>query len=800
MSVKIKVLYLEDSDSDAKLIKSKISLKEYDFEIRRVVNKADFLAELNNTDFDIVLSKYFIPGYSGLNALKDTKRQLSDTPFIFIFENLDEGIIEKVLRDGVTDVVQKKNLDRLSISLIRAINDLEEKQKRKDIEKRLKVSQDLLQKIMDTSPNIIFLFDVINQKLRFVNYKAEDLIGYSEEELFSMDENILEEIIPGINTESCNADIQKLLKADSDEVAECEFKIRTKNNEWKWLLVRGSLFEKDEEGKVHVIVGIAEDITDKKNADLLVDIEFRISQNLASAESMKFTLGQILETICSYTNWDIGELWVFDFELKEFSVYDMWCGKKELKGFIDESERLLKKKEQWFQHRILNWKKTLWSNNLQSDENFIRKNLAVEYNLNSYYGFPIYYGDKVIAVINFLSREKKNFDNSLIKMLNSISNKLAAYIQKKKAEEGLIKSEELFRLVAKASNEIIWDYNVVKQIIWFNENFYKVLGYLHEDNVDKYDIWLSKIHPEDKEEFIQKYFNVVKQKEKYWTHKFRFLKKNGEYAHMLSRGYLVYENDQLIRVVGAQNDITEQKEYEDQINNALYQAKETDRLKSEFLAQMSHEIRTPLSVILSYASILKEEFENKVDPDFKTVFSGIDSAGRRLIRTVDLILNMSVVQTGKYEPVFRKLNLKNMMKSAIQEFNSLAHAKELNINFNVEAEDFHVEGDEYTINQIFQNLIDNAIKYTEKGSVNIRIFTDEKDRTCVSVEDSGIGISKEFIPIIFTPFTQESTGYSRRFEGNGLGLALTKKYAEINNAEVKVDSEVGKGTIFSVCF
>jgi signal transduction histidine kinase len=108
--------------------------------------------------------------------------------------------------------------------------------------------------------------------------------------------------------------------------------------------------------------------------------------------------------------------------------------------------------------------------------------------------------------------------------------------------------------------------------------------------------------------------------------------------------------------------------------------------------------------------------------------------------------------------------------------------------------------DKYTVIQIFQNIIDNAIKYTKKGFVRIVIEDDRYNRLLVLVEDSGIGMSQEYIKDIFVPFSQEDIGRRREYEGNGLGLALAKKYCEINNATLKVESKKNTGSVFTVVF
>ncbi|OGU54759.1 MAG: hypothetical protein A2V66_08290 [Ignavibacteria bacterium RBG_13_36_8] len=239
--------------------------------------------------------------------------------------------------------------------------------------------------------------------------------------------------------------------------------------------------------------------------------------------------------------------------------------------------------------------------------------------------------------------------------------------------------------------------------------------------------------------------------------------------------------------------------YED-LSIAKENAERSDKLKTEFLAQMSHEIRTPLNTVLNSAGIIKEEIEDKNNDGLEEYFDIIECSGKRLIRTVDLILNMSEIQTGtiKVEPI--ALDIYNdVMHDLYEQYKIAAEEKGLKLHIKKNVVVCKIKADEYCVNQIFANLIDNAIKYTHEGEIKISI-EQVNDSTYVSVSDTGIGISKEYLHNLFNPFSQEDQGYSRRFEGNGLGLALVKKYCDLNNAQIEVESEKGKGSTFKVIF
>jgi signal transduction histidine kinase len=240
-------------------------------------------------------------------------------------------------------------------------------------------------------------------------------------------------------------------------------------------------------------------------------------------------------------------------------------------------------------------------------------------------------------------------------------------------------------------------------------------------------------------------------------------------------------------------------------NNELITAKEkaekSDRLKSEFLAQMSHEIRTPINVLLNFVMLMKDETEH-LSEDVKEFLPSVDSAGRRIVRTTDQILNMAEIQADTYEPRFSRTDLvEDIIKNEFFDYQSEAKAKELIYDLNVLTDDPAVILDSHGVTSIFSNLIDNAIKYTPpKGSVKVNVNRDGNGHLYFEVSDTGIGISEEYIERIFDHFSQEEQGYTRKFDGTGLGMTLVKKYCEMNKAELDIKSVKDKGTTIRVTF
>ena len=244
----------------------------------------------------------------------------------------------------------------------------------------------------------------------------------------------------------------------------------------------------------------------------------------------------------------------------------------------------------------------------------------------------------------------------------------------------------------------------------------------------------------------------------------------------------------------------ERLQYVKELVLAKEDAERSNNLKSDFLAQMSHEIRTPVNTILSFTSLLKESLEDHLDEDLKDSFNIIENGGSRLIRTIDLILNVSQIQSGNLSLSITKLNLITILKNIISEFRHTAKKQDLDLIFKSKHRKLSINGDNYTITQIFANLIHNSIKYTSNGSITIIAERKTSREIIIKVKDTGVGMSSDFLTQLFDPFSQEETGYTRRFEGTGLGLTLVRKYCELNNASISVKSRKNIGTTFTVKF
>ena len=410
--------------------------------------------------------------------------------------------------------------------------------------------------------------------------------------------------------------------------------------------------------------------------------------------------------------------------------------------------------------------------------------------------------DRVNSLLSELDRSSNEVESLNKKLHDVFKDKIAELNfeinQRKKAEISLQKSEEQFRLVFQNAPIGIVIISTEGKIISVNRSFCETIGFERDEIIGIPIKYLFEKN--DLEGFGGESLDYDGSPIADINTEKILLKKEGKEIHVIVKSVSVLdEKGKVKHYVMQLLDITEIKRVQRELVDALNKAEESDRLKSAFLAQMSHEIRTPLNVILTSIPLLADEISSK-DDELKIILDSVKSAGRRLQRTIDMILNMSSVQSGNYKPVFEKFDLIADLKKMINEFKSLSSDKGLALKFTHTSDTSFIVADRYTVNQVFQNLINNAIKYTLKGYIEVFVRNINSSKIKVEIRDSGIGMSEDYLKKLFTPFSQEDVGYKREFEGNGLGLALVKKYIELNKAEIEVESEKNIGSVFSVTF
>ncbi len=390
--------------------------------------------------------------------------------------------------------------------------------------------------------------------------------------------------------------------------------------------------------------------------------------------------------------------------------------------------------------------------------------------------------------------------SSILDAEGKITNFLAVkedITEKKKSEVKLVESEAQFRSVWENSIDALRLTDGSSIILEVNQAYCKLVGKTKKELEGKtYDIVYSDSDPhlvsKFKEDFKTRNIRLNYENEvTYWDGRKIWLE--------ISNSFIDIEN-QPTKLLSIFRKITERKEAEKQLISTKEKAEEISRLKSNFLANMSHELRTPMIGILGFAEILKEELGN---PEQKEMIEIIHSGGERLLQTLNQLLDLSRIESNKLDLNLTHVNLREMVSELIKSYDSAALKKNLYLRQNILKENIFIKIDERIFTQIFNNLLNNAIKFTKAGGIKVEIDEETKSEKTWAVLrfiDTGIGISEESINLIFEEFRQASEGISRNYEGTGLGLTITKKSVELMEGTISVKSEEGIGSTFTIRF
>jgi len=236
----------------------------------------------------------------------------------------------------------------------------------------------------------------------------------------------------------------------------------------------------------------------------------------------------------------------------------------------------------------------------------------------------------------------------------------------------------------------------------------------------------------------------------------------------------------------------------DELTSAYDEIKKSSQMKSQFLAHMSHELRTPLNAVIGFSEILEEKTFAELNERQSRYVHNILTSSRHLLELINEILDLAKVESGEMQLILTEFLVEDCLGQVTEVVRPLAANKSIALNHDIDPELGLITGDEGRIKQILYNLLSNAIKFTpEKGRVDVLAGRRADGTLEIAVVDTGIGIKKEHQDLIFSEFRQVEESYSRRYEGTGLGLALTRRLVELHGGEIWVESEVGEGSTFT---
>jgi PAS domain S-box-containing protein len=402
--------------------------------------------------------------------------------------------------------------------------------------------------------------------------------------------------------------------------------------------------------------------------------------------------------------------------------------------------------------------------------------------------------------------------------VNGILGFLEDITERKQAEIILRENEKRYKQLLESITDYTYSVTIVnKQPVntIHSPGCETVTGFTPAEFIANPRLWIQMVHP-DESKFVEHYADPLCQGIEIPILEHRIIHKNGSVIWIKNTYVLKYDADRkVIGYDGLITDITVRKKAEielklnrdnleeivklrtAQLELEKEHALSADRIKSAFLASMSHELRTPLNSIIGFTGILMQERPGQLNAEQKKQLGMVQNSARHLLSLINDVLDISKIEADQLKVNYEEFNLPDIILDVVEISNPLAQKKNLQINVCIAPDVNHIKSDKLRVHQILLNLVNNAVKFTENGSVKIDAFL-KNQSVIIKIIDSGIGIEKDKIEQLFKPFMQIDTGLARKHEGTGLGLSICKKLLSLLNGTIEVESEYGVGCTFSI--
>ena len=678
---------------------------------------------------------------------------------------------------------------------------------RKAQEKKLISTTQMLESILNEMTDVVYSIKLPEKQFIFITPSVNTVYELSVEQVL---QDKLAWIAPIIESDK-NVVREIFQKLDQKGEFNVRFKINTASGRLKWLKNKGKYIY-NEDNKPIRIDGVLVDRTRQYFAQEKLDNEIKLQAALIDVattyinldiQELEKTIAESLEKMGMFVGADRAYIFDYDFEANTTSNTYEWCGD----GISAEIDNLqnVPIPEYWVKQHLLGESFHIEDVSKLSEvekEDGVQEALEAQ-GIKSLIAIPMIDGKELVGFVGFDSvKDHKIYTNKEKSLLMLFGQMLINIRNRQKWENQLIRQEEKYRNIIANMNLGLLEVDLQDTIVYANQSFCEMSGF---SLFELKDSKAAELFVQDHHKKIVYDKTQIRIDGMSDSYELEVINKTGEKRWWFVSGAPNYnDKGQLIGSIGIHLDITAQKRLEIELAEAKSFAEAVAKAKELFLANMSHEIRTPLNVIIGMIRQLNKEALTEPQQFY---VKQSESSARHLLTILNNVLDIAKIESGDMEILKNNFSPSTLLNNIYSIMYSQAIEKNLEFNIHIDANIHPVLiGDDIRLRQVLINLIGNSVKFTQFGHIELSatlIHEDEFNQTLrFEVSDTGIGMSKEFITRIFDKFSQEQNTSNRKFEGTGLGMAISHDLIKLMGGKMLIKSKKNEGTtcIFELMF
>lgn len=675
--------------------------------------------------------------------------------------------------------------------------DISERRKAKH---ELEATQEKTRSILNEMSDVVWSASLPEYKLIYSTPSAKKLFGDSidswyqneswwERAVAPIDKDIIDEILVSLEKNGRYAVKHRILTNEG--------KVKWVRNEGKWVY--------DDKGTPIRLDGVLKDRTSQYQAEQSLQQEVELQEILIDIANTYINLdlsdvdvniNNSLKKLGEFVRAD--RVYIFDYDFEKditINTYE-WCGE----GISPQIEKLqnvpLSEIPQWVQaHRKGESFFVPKVEELGEEKDGGLKQILKSQDIKSTISIPLIHQSELVGFIGFDSvRQHHDYSKEEKKLLLLFGQMLINIRNRRAWERQLRLQEEKYRNIIANMNLGLLEVDNNDIIQFANQSFCKISGFSLRELVGTK---ASHLFLSEKQQEVIHLQQLRREKGEPNTYEIEVTSKMGDRRWWFISGAPNFDDrGELVGSVGIHLDITDQKRLEKELEKAKEMAESAAWAKDLFLANMSHEIRTPLNVIIG---MIRELNRERLSDQQSYYLQQSEAAAKHLLTIVNNILDIAKIESGELDIYENPIQLETLVRDIHKIFLNQAKHKNIDFKLGVDSDIYiSLNGDEVRIRQVLINLIGNAIKFTEEGyvSLDLKVIEDapEVQTVRIVVKDSGIGMSEQFITHLFDKFSQEENAANRKFDGTGLGMAISRDLVKLMGGELMVQSKKGKGT------